>query len=76
MLLKASFIEMGRNKSIPRTGRTNMIELYNKPFLKLDQEGNTDLKPQIILSAVSTAFFKLIISLCKVKISREVLELC
>jgi hypothetical protein len=43
MLLKENFITMGRNKSIHRT-RASMIKLY-EPFLKLDQDGNTDLKP-------------------------------
>ena len=69
MLLKASFIKMGRNKSIPRTRRANMVKLY-KPFLKLDQGGITDLKSQIILSAVSAAsklsraaFFKFILGM-------------
>jgi hypothetical protein len=81
MLLKASFITMGRNKSISRTRRTSMIKLY-MPFLELDQDGNTDLRPQVILSAISAAsklsraaFFKFILSLCKVKTSRDVLEL-
>jgi hypothetical protein len=50
------------------------------PFLKLDQDGNTDLRP--LLSAISAAsklsraaFFKFVPSLCKVKTSREMLEL-
>ena len=64
-----------------------MIKLY-KPFLKLDQDGNNDLKAmnqddqdkryamhswtEFTLSFV---FLKFMISLCKVKLSREVLEL-
>jgi hypothetical protein len=59
-----------------------MIKLY-KLFLKLDQDRNTGLKPLIILSAISTAlklsgtaFFKFVFFVCKVKTSREVLELC
>jgi hypothetical protein len=44
MLLKASFIKMDWNKSIPRTRRANTLKLY-KPFLKLDQDENIDLKP-------------------------------
>jgi hypothetical protein len=47
MLLKARFITMGINKCIPRTRMANMIKLY-KPFLKLEQDGNSDFKPQII----------------------------
>jgi hypothetical protein len=73
MLLKVSFITTGRNKSIARTRRVNMIKLY-KPFLKLDQDGNNDLKSLIILSAITTAlklsrtiFFNFIISVSKVK---------
>jgi len=73
---------MGRNKSILRTRRDSMIKLY-MPFLKLEQDGNTDLRPEIILSAISAtsklrgaAFFKFIVSVCKVKTFREVLELC
>jgi hypothetical protein len=49
--------------------------------LKLDQDGNTDLRLRIILSAISAAsklsrvaFFKFVVSLCKVKTFREVLE--
>jgi hypothetical protein len=82
MFLKASFITMVMNNSISRTRRASKIKLY-KPILKLDYDGNTDHKPQIILSAVFTASkpsreasLKFIISLCKVKTSREVLELC
>jgi len=45
MLLMASFITMGRNKSILRTRQAYMIKIH-KPFLKLDQDENTDLKPQ------------------------------
>ena len=81
MLLKASFNMMGRNKSLPRTKRASMIKLYI-PFLKLDENENTGIRPWIILSAVSAtklskaSFFKSIVSLCKVKTSREVLELC
>jgi len=81
MLLKASFITIGRNKSIPRTRRASMIKLQ-MPFLKFDQDGNTDLRARIILSAGSAAsklsgasFFKFIILVCKVKTSREELEL-
>jgi hypothetical protein len=53
------------------------------PFLKLDQDGNTDLRPQIMLFTISaapklsgTAFFKFIILVYKVKTFRQVLELC
>lgn len=54
MLLKASFIKMGGNKSIPRTRRANTIKLC-LPFLTLNQDAISDLRPQIILSAVSRA---------------------
>ena len=43
-VFKGGFIKMGRNKSIPRTRRASIIKLY-MPFLKLDQDGNTDLRP-------------------------------
>ena len=82
MLLKTSFNTMGRNKSIPRTRRASMIKPY-MPFLKLDQDGNTGFRLWIILPAISAAsklsgaaFFKFIISVCKAKTYREVLELC
>jgi hypothetical protein len=72
-VLKASFITMGRNKSIPRTKRATMIKQY-MPFLKLDQDGNTDHRPWIILSAVCAAsmlsrvaFLKLITLIYQVK---------
>jgi hypothetical protein len=54
MLLKASFNTMARNKSILRTRRASMIKPY-MPFLKLDQDGNTDFRPWIILPAISAA---------------------
>jgi hypothetical protein len=80
MLLKANFNMMGRNKSIPRRRRASMIKSY-MPFLKLDQDRNTAFRPWITVPAISatanlsrTAVFKFIISLCKVKTSREVLE--
>jgi hypothetical protein len=44
ILLKTIFNMMGKNKSIPRTGRANMIKPY-MPFLKFDQDGNTDCRP-------------------------------
>lgn len=82
MLLKASFYHNEQEKSIPNTKTDVKIKLY-MPFLKLNQDENTDLRPQIILSAMSASsklsgvtFFKFIILMCKVKTSREVLELC
>jgi hypothetical protein len=75
ILLKTSFIIMVRNRCIPRTRRASMIKVY-MPLLKLDQDGNIDLRLQIILSAISAAskligaaFFKFITSVCKVKTS-------
>ena len=69
---------MGRNKSISTTRRVCLIKLYI-PFLKLNKDGNTDPRPRIILSGVSAvsklrraAFFQFIISLRKVKTSRDV----
>ena len=40
-VVKGKFHHKGRNKSIPRTRRANMVKLY-KPFLNLDKDGNTD----------------------------------
>ena len=82
MLLKTSFNTNGRNKSIPGTRRASMIK-PSMPFLKLDHDGNSDYRLWIILPAILAAsklsgavFFKFIISVCKVKTSREMLELC
>ena len=71
---------MGRNKSISKTSSACSIKLYIYiPFLKFNKDGNTDLRPWIILSGVSAvsnlrraAFFQFIISLRKVKTSRGV----
>lgn len=53
-----------------------MIKLH-MPFLKLDQEGNTDFTAsEAALKLSGIDLFKFIISLCKVKTSREELELC
>jgi hypothetical protein len=64
---------MDRNKSIPRKRRAKMIQQY-QPFSMLDQNQNTVLMASTILSALSTVlklsraeFFKLLISICKVK---------
>jgi hypothetical protein len=43
-MLKASFNTMGRNKCIPRTRRDSMIKPFMS-FLKLNKDGNIDLRP-------------------------------
>jgi hypothetical protein len=72
------FYHMGRNKNISKTTWACPIKLCI-PFLKFNKDGNTDLRPCIILSGVSAlsklrraAFFQFITSLRKVKTYRGV----
>jgi hypothetical protein len=79
MLMEARFLTWAEIKVFPKQAALAQSSYIYIPFLKFNKDGNTDLRPWIILSGVSAvsklrraAFFQFIISLRKVKTSRGV----
>ena len=74
MLMEARFLTWAEIKVFPKQAALAQSSYIYIPFLKFNKDGNTDLRPWIILSAVCAAsmlsraaFLKLITLIYKVK---------